>query len=166
MRENLSIISDVIFANMIVMDFESMEKNKESAMKIYQAMESGNYEGLENYIAEDIKEHSPDPFVQGSGLEYVKNVFKEYKRIFPDLKVKINDMVAEGNKLAVYITITGTHSGEIMGKTPGNKKVTVEGIDLVHFKNGKVSDYWGVWDYYSMMTQTGIIFEEIEKTKA
>jgi steroid delta-isomerase-like uncharacterized protein len=138
---------------------ESKEKNKETAKKVYKALETGNTEGLENYIDENMVEHSPDPFMKGSGLEYVKNIFAEYRRMFPDLKIKINQMIAEGDNLAVFLTLSGTNKGEFMGKPATGHQINIDGFDLITFKNGKAAEHWGVWDTYAMMTQLGFIHE-------
>jgi steroid delta-isomerase-like uncharacterized protein len=132
-------------------------KNKEILRRIYQVFENGNYSELDNLISNDIVEHSPDPLVQGTGLPYVKSLFKTYREAIPDLKFRINDIIEEGDKLVAYITLTGTNKGPIMGKPATNKKIEVDGIDICRVSNEKVTDHWGIWDNFTMMKQLGFI---------
>lgn len=139
---------------------ERIEKNKTTLKNIYKVFETGNFNELDNYIAENIVEHTPDPLVQGTGLNYVKDLFKAYRTAFPDLKFNINDILTESDRIVAYITMTGTNQGTIMGKSATNKKVKCDGFDLVKFnKDGKVAEHWGVWDNLTMMTQLGFVPE-------
>jgi steroid delta-isomerase-like uncharacterized protein len=76
---------------------------------------------------------------------------------FPDLHLTVEDMIAEGDKVVVRNTVTGTHRGEYMGLPPTGKSVTYDEIFIFRFVNGRIAETWGVVDVLSQMKQLGVI---------
>jgi steroid delta-isomerase-like uncharacterized protein len=89
-------------------------------------------------------------------LKDFKQKESEMYDAFPDMHVTIDDMVAEGDKVAVRSTWTGTHKGEIMGIPPTNKKVTVSLIVIDRFAGGKIVEDNGIFDALGLMRQLGL----------
>jgi predicted ester cyclase len=76
----------------------------------------------------------------------------------PDLKFTVEDMVAEGDKVAYRVTITGTHTGgPYMGIAPTGKKIEMRNTSIKRIVNGKLAESWGTIDSLSMMRQLGLI---------
>jgi steroid delta-isomerase-like uncharacterized protein len=76
---------------------------------------------------------------------------------FPDGRTTIDDIIAEGDKVVVRATMKGTHKGEFMGIPATGKQVTISGIDVTRFVNGKSTEHWGQWDTLGMMQQVGVV---------
>jgi predicted ester cyclase len=76
---------------------------------------------------------------------------------FPDNASTIEDLVAEGDKVVAYKTLTGTHSGPHLGIPATNKPVQYQIISIYSIKNGKIDGYWGLQDEMSLMRQFGVI---------
>lgn len=76
---------------------------------------------------------------------------------FPDLTHTVEDMVAEGDKVAGRVSNRGTHQGELMGIAPTGKQIDVSAIVLVRIEGGKVAEFWGVFDQMGIMQQIGAI---------
>lgn len=77
---------------------------------------------------------------------------------FPDLKFTVEDMVAEGNKVAYRVTITGTHTGiPYMGVAPSGKKIEMKNTSIKRIANGRLAESWGTLDSISAMQQLGLI---------
>lgn len=85
----------------------------------------------------------------------IKPSFKEFRKAFPDMNIKIEDMLAEGNKVATRFIFQGTHKGEFIGTAPTGKKVKMRVIDIITLKNGKAIERIGVEDNLSMWQQLG-----------
>jgi len=66
-------------------------------------------------------------------------------------------MVAEGDKVATRWTMTGTHQGELMGIPPTGVRITVTGISMSRFADGKLAEGWNSYDILGMMQQLGVI---------
>jgi steroid delta-isomerase-like uncharacterized protein len=76
---------------------------------------------------------------------------------FPDLGHEIVDMVAEGDKVAVRLNVTGTHKGELQGIPPTGKKVSFSAMDFITLIDGKVAEEWLNADIMGLIQQIGAI---------
>jgi len=91
------------------------------------------------------------------GLKDFKKSMGEFFDAFPDNHFAIDDMFAEGDKVAVRYTITGTHKGEFMGIPPTNKKFTVWAIEIDRIVGGKFVEGWIRFDTLGFMQQLGLV---------
>jgi len=99
----------------------------------------------------------------GGGGEEIRHL-KDYKQstsdgynACPDLHYTIDDMVAEGDKVAVRITFSGTHKGEFGGIAPTNKKLTFWAINIYRVVGGKFVEGWERADTLGIMQQLGAV---------
>ena len=136
------------------------ERNKEAALAIMKAFEENKPEALDTLIAEDAKEHTPDPSmgITSTGRQMVKDVLASIKSGYPDYKNEVKHVAADGDMVMVYFTMKGTNSGP-MGNMPAtNKTIEVDGVDIMKFNDkGMATDHWGVYDNMKMMEQLGLM---------
>ena len=116
-------------------------------------IEGGNMDTFSEIFAPDFVNHtapagSPD---NRDGVIYFFNQF--LKPAFPDLKVEIHDMLAEGNKVTTRKSFHATHKGEFLGVPPTGKTVVMEVIDIIELRDGKFVGHWGILDMQSLMAQ-------------
>jgi len=90
------------------------------------------------------------------GPEAYKMQVAMYVAAFPDLRITVEDTVAEKDKFVAAWTISGTHKGEIMGIRPTNRKISVEGITIHYLANGKIIDSSISWDALGLLRQLGV----------
>jgi len=90
------------------------------------------------------------------GPEGFKQFITMLRTAFPDLHFTIEDMVAEGDKVAHRLTLRGTHKGELMGIAPTGKQVTTTAITISRFVGGKEVEAWSSMDMLGMMQQMGV----------
>jgi steroid delta-isomerase-like uncharacterized protein len=76
---------------------------------------------------------------------------------FPDFHHKLEDVVAEGNKVAVRFTITGTNRGEFQGIPPTGKQISIGGTDFLTLVDGKITEEWVSVDMMGWMQQLGVL---------
>lgn len=150
------LVSSNIFAQSDTKNSELMKTRIRAAYDVFNSYE---YDKLGSYIDDNFVEHSPDPG-QKQGLTGLVDAFKNLKTAFPDYKLTINDIILEGEKASVLFTFSGTNSGDMMGMKATNKKVDVQGIDYLYFKNGKATEHWGYLDMHKMMEQLGMAKEK------
>jgi len=91
------------------------------------------------------------------GLKNYKQINGELFSAFPDIHFTIDDMVAEGDKVATRFTFSGTHKGELHGIPPTDKKMTMWGIIIVRVAGGKFVETWERLDTLGFMQQLGLV---------
>jgi steroid delta-isomerase-like uncharacterized protein len=90
-------------------------------------------------------------------LKDLKQSESEVFSAFPDVHFTIDDMVVEGDKVAVRFSFNGTRKGEFMGIPPTNKKVTEWAISIYRIARGKFVEAWERYDTMGFMQQLGLI---------
>src|SRR6266702_2027036 len=90
-----------------------------------------------------------------TGIEQAKQLMAAYTSAFPDLQLTTEDMVAEGNKVAIRNIWRGTHQGAFQGLPPTGKHVTFTGTDVFHVVGGKIVEQWADLDALGLMQQLG-----------
>lgn len=86
-----------------------------------------------------------------------KQLLTAITRAFPDLHHNIKDMVAEGDKVAVRLIVTGTHKGEFHGIPPSGKKISLDEMAFLTIVDGRITEGWITSDMMSFMQQIGAI---------
>ena len=136
---------------------KKIEENKTLAQRFYnEVLNSHNVAGLKSFVSNDFIDHNPYPGHSGKGLADLTAQLNEFLTAIPDLHVTVDLMVAEEDKVVTYLTMTGTNSGPFGNMPASNKPVKFNGIDIVHVKDGKASERWGLSDDLTMMTQMGL----------
>jgi predicted ester cyclase len=135
------------------------EQNKATAKKFYdEVMNTGKIELADQFITADAVDHElmpgqKDPVLV---LKNVKALIAELHAAFPDMKVVVKDMLAEGDKVVARVQLTGTHKGEYNGIAATGKSISFEFIDIIRFANGKCVEHWGISDEVGLMQQLQI----------
>ena len=84
----------------------------------------------------------------------------ELTTAFPDLDIKIEDVLQEGNKVIVRSMISGTQRGALMGFSAKNRKMSIQAIDIHEFKEGKIVRTWHTEDWMNGLRQLGVFDNE------
>jgi steroid delta-isomerase-like uncharacterized protein len=125
--------------------YEECNKGKAAAMAV-----------IDELYATDLVYHSSTGRDIRGVKDYKQHVSDMYSA-FPDFHFTIDDMVVEGDKVAVRFTATGTHKGEFRGIPPTNKKVTMWEIQIDRVAGGKFVEGWSRYDTLGLMQQLGLI---------
>jgi steroid delta-isomerase-like uncharacterized protein len=87
----------------------------------------------------------------------VKAIVGAIRAAFPDVHFTADDIIAEGDKVAARFTMRGTQRGDFMGIPATNREITVTGIDIVRFSDGKAVEHWHEWSGMELMQQLGVM---------
>lgn len=83
--------------------------------------------------------------------------FKDARRtllhVFPDLSIKVEDTLEQGDKVAVRWTATATHRGEGLGIAPTNRRVSFRGITWLEFRTGRLVRGWDSWNLGGLIAE-------------
>ena len=135
----------------------SLEDNKAVLRRLYDEVSNAkNLDVLGEIIAEDSVDHDAFPGMPTTGPDAYEAVFGASHRAFSDFHMMVHDMVAEGDKVAIRMTISGTHDGEFMGMPPTGKKISIGAVELFEVKDGKITGRWGTPDRATLMEQLGL----------
>ncbi len=135
------------------------ETNKTVSRRFFEEVFSkGNLNVLDEIIAKDHVNSGPGT-ISGlpNGPEGTKQFVTAYRSAFPDLRLTIEEQIAEGDKVVTRWTGHGTHQGELAGLPATGKSTTVTGIVVDRLVNGKIAESWGIFDEFGMMQQLGVI---------
>lgn len=133
-----------------------LEANTEVVNKFFDAINSQDWDALDNLVIYDIVRHSQaTPDVQVKNLEEFKELQKGFLQSFPDQKITLEKMVAEGDYVAVLANYTGTQDGPMPPFPPSGKKLDLRFISFLRFEQGKIAEIWVEWDNLASLTQLG-----------
>lgn len=106
-------------------------------------------------LASDFVDHQAPPD-QPPGPEGVRQWATHLYEVCPDLRVTVEDIVADGDKVAVRNTWKGTHTGPLFDIPPTGKPFTLTGMVLWYVENGKLRERWAVLDRWDLRRQLGV----------
>jgi steroid delta-isomerase-like uncharacterized protein len=119
-----------------------------------------NLDAVDELYAAGYTDRSPGvPPGMESGPEGVKQFVAMFTGGFPDAKGGVEEVIAEGDKVVVRWTGSGTHEGEFMGVPASGKHVTFSGTSTYRIANGQIAEEWTHFDGLGLMTQIGAIPE-------
>ncbi len=132
----------------------SAEQNKAISRRIpFEVFSEGRLEVVDEIFAPDFTDHSELPPGIPAGREGIKAIASALRQGFPDLKYRLELQIAEGEFVAGYVTVTGTHKGEIFGMPATGKQAESHIVKVV---NGKITEHWGIVDQLGMLRQLGL----------
>ena len=131
----------------------SLEENKAIVRSFLETLNTQDLSALDDFVALDYYDHTN----QFRGLDSIKHAITSFYEGFPDFRINITDMIAEGDTVWVYEIETGTHTGVYRGIAPTGKKITFSCVDIFHIVDGKVAEGWHVYDFLDFYRQLGVI---------
>jgi steroid delta-isomerase-like uncharacterized protein len=133
----------------------SVEENKQLIRRFYDdIVNAGRLEAVDELVAEGFVEHENFPGLEG-GREGLRQFVVMLHTAFPDIRIDVHDILADGDRIAVRSSMRGTHRGDFMGIAPTGKVVDVPMMDVIRIENGMAAEHWGVTDTAAMMQQLG-----------
>jgi steroid delta-isomerase-like uncharacterized protein len=136
----------------------SVEENRALIQRfVEEVFNHGNLDDVDDIYAPDYVGHTAGSPEQTLGPEGVREFVELYRSAFPDLHTTIEDIVAEGDKVAYRWTAVGTHRGELLGVAPSNNRVELTGITIERIEGSKIVETYNNFDQLGMMRQIGAI---------
>jgi steroid delta-isomerase-like uncharacterized protein len=134
------------------------EQNKALSRRVVEELfVGGNLDLADELVTPDFVGHdvaAPEPI---RGPEGLKEQAKGYREAFPDLQLRIEDQIAEGDRVVSRWIATGTHKGDLFGIAPTGKQATIEGVTIDRFSGAKIAESWDMWDALGLMQQLGVV---------
>jgi len=139
-------------------DTAILERNKRIVQRVYdEVWNTGNLAVVDELIAVDCLRHDPSSPEDTGGSDAFKERAAEIRAAFPDLRLVIEDILADGDRVATRSRFTGTHEGALMGIPATGKKVDVTALEIVRIEDGRIAEIWRVGDTLGFMHQLGLM---------
>ena len=135
------------------------EENKALFREFVDAMNSKDVSVIGGPIHPNFVEHNPAPG-QAEGPQGVKDLMQSFFAAFPDLKITVNQLVAEADLVVGAVTTEGTQTGEFFGIPASGKKISISEMHMFRIADQKAVEHWGVGDSLAMMQQLGVVPED------
>jgi steroid delta-isomerase-like uncharacterized protein len=126
----------------------------------------GNLSLVDELFTPNFEFHDASTPDLGRGPESEKKRVTLYRNAFPDLRITIEDMIAEGETVVTRWSCRGTHKGDLSGIAPTGKQITISGITVGRFANGKIAQGYANWDALGLMQQLGVVPQLAAKAQA
>ncbi len=91
------------------------------------------------------------------GREGVQHMFEAYYIAFPDLKITPDDIIIDGNRVAIFWTARATHNGPILSIPPSGRPVMARGVNRLVLEDDKVCETLTIWDVAGMLRGMGLL---------
>ncbi|MDB9465052.1 ester cyclase [Dolichospermum circinale CS-1225] len=124
--------------------------NKEVVRLFFEIYNSQDYEATYKYIAPNYIDHG---LPQVRRVDDAIEILKTTHKAFPDIKVVIDDLIEENDKVVFRGHFTATHLGEFVGMASTGMKVEFEALEIFKIENQKITESWGYWPLSEIVSQ-------------
>jgi steroid delta-isomerase-like uncharacterized protein len=134
----------------------STEENRRIARRVPEEVATeGRLDLIDELYAEDAVEH--DLLEDQHGREAIREGLERVFAAFPDLTATVEDDVAEGDTVAMRVTLRGTHEGELVGVEPTGREFEVGNQVFTRIEDGRIVERWVQPDLLGLMRQLGLV---------
>ena len=142
------------------------ENNKAIVRRLLEEFwNKGNLSLADELFAPNYEHHDASTPDFGRGPESEKKRATLYRTAFPDVRLTIEDIIAEGETVMTRWSCRGIHKGDLRGIAPTGKQINISGVTIARLANGKFVEGWVNWDALGLMQQLGVV-PELAKAKA
>lgn len=137
---------------------DDLEANKELVRRLYQeGFGDGNLDVVEEVVAPNVITHNPIILDAPSGPDSVRGGIEMLRSAFSDVDVELHDIVAEGDRVAVFLEMSGTNTGDYRRGGATEKRGSIRAFFIWRVAHGRLAENWGVADRFDLLQQLGII---------
>lgn len=129
---------------------------EDAARRLYQVIETGDETVVDQTLTPDWE--CVPPLRHGTGPEGYRRLIDDLRKAFPDISVTIEDVLVDGDKVAVRAVARGTHSAELMGIAATGRPVEYRACDIHRVVDGRIAQTWHLEDFFGLVGQLGATF--------
>jgi steroid delta-isomerase-like uncharacterized protein len=135
------------------------DENKAKARRLFEeGFSQGNTDVVDEVLNPDFVCYDPNSESgEVRGSETIKAEIEYFRNAVADLTYTIEDQMAEGDKVVTRYTVSGTHQGEFFGVPGTGERITMSGISIDRFEDGKMVEEWPEYDLLGVMRQIGAV---------
>ena len=141
------------------------EENKQVVLGCWEVANTHNVAEFDRYYAEDVVYYGNEGEIRGR--ENVKAYLQGFMTALPDLKLTVEDIFGEGDRVFSRTRLQGTNTGEFNGMPPTGKRIDVRWImNAARVQEGKIVEEWEILDQLEVMRQLGLIETPLPSSRA
>ena len=134
------------------------QENIETLKRIIQAINDRDLSIIPQLVTPGFVRHDlAGAFPEAGGREGVADFLDVLLKALPDLQITVEDIFATGNRVALRVTLVGTHQSEFQGITQTGRKVKFSGNHMYRFEEGKIAETWQLYDVAGFLRQIGAL---------
>ena len=135
----------------------TLDANKQICRDYFKAFLARDAGWMEKHVAKTFVRHDPGLDFEVRGPNGVLQLHDALMPAFPDMKLDLEDLVAEGEKVLVRLVIRATHTGPFGEMAPTGKPISVPVLDLFQIRDGVLIEHWAQLDNLGMLKQLGAL---------
>jgi steroid delta-isomerase-like uncharacterized protein len=134
----------------------SSEENKRIARRVPEEIATRrNFDAIREVFAEDAIERQT--MGDARGHEEIERQLRATIGAFPDFEARVEETVAEGDVVAMRVTLSGTHEGDFMGIAPTGERMEISNMVFSRVEDGKITERWVTGDVLGALVQLGVV---------
>jgi len=135
-----------------------LDANKALVRRLYEeGFNKGNLDVVDEVVAPDVVTHDPIILDAPTGPDSIRGGIEMIRKAFPDFHVDVLDLVAEDDKVASFVLMSGTNTGDYRRGGATNRKGTMRAFMLWRVAGGRLAESWGMADRFQFLQQLGIV---------
>lgn len=107
----------------------------------------------EDAVVHGLIDHEGNPVTNRTQF---KSLHRQFCAAFPDMRITVEDVLVDGDKLAARCSVTGTHSGSGLMLAATSKPISITGLCIIRIKDGKIAEAWNNFDFLALYQQLGM----------
>lgn len=133
----------------------STDDLKRTVRRYPEAVAAGEFDVFDDICTADVVSHAP--LGEPRGREALKTYERPIHEALPNFDVTVEQVVAEGDRVAVHLTIRGTHEGPMMGVEPTGRHVEFQNMIFNRMEDGRIAERWVQPDVLGLLRQLGAV---------
>jgi steroid delta-isomerase-like uncharacterized protein len=132
------------------------EQNRAIVRRFWKAFEANDQVALKEVLAPDLVAQSPSAPVQQNREMHLQGI-RAFSAAFSDRHFTVDELIAEGDKVATRTTLRGTHTGVLQGYPPTGKQMVATGLTIERIQDGKIVERWFSFDAARVIRELGLV---------
>jgi steroid delta-isomerase-like uncharacterized protein len=122
---------------------------------VVEVLDGGRLEAAGELVSPGVVVHAPARDEPLRGLDALTAYIAGFRAALPDVSFRIEDLLADGDRVAVRLTVSGTHEGELLGVAPTGRRVSVPEVLILRVEDGLIVEDWVQVDLLGLLAQLG-----------
>ena len=124
----------------------SIDSNKEMVARLFSALPKLDFQVVDELVSPDLVDHSPVLGQEAFRPDALKQITQAFMTGFPDMTIRLENVLAEGDMVSCVEVASGTHTGDFMGTPATGKQVESRAAHVLHIVGGRIVEHWAVRD--------------------